>query len=109
VAGFREGDIRSGCFPGRRCPTATSTFFRVHQPRPPARRAAPLSSVGWCAALSPPDFGLMDRHPPSALVIAGGHAHRAHWPGRIGLDRRRSRNWRMAEEITARLRLTGPP
>jgi endonuclease III len=51
----------------------------------------------------PPDFGLWTDVSPSALLIPVD-THIENMSRSIGLTERRSRNWKMAEEITARLR-----
>ena len=55
----------------------------------------------------PPDFGLWTGVPPAALLIPVD-THIENMARSIGLTRRRTRNWKMAEEITARLRTLDP-
>jgi uncharacterized protein (TIGR02757 family) len=55
----------------------------------------------------PPDFGLWTEIPPAALLIPVD-THIENMARAVGLTRRRSRNWKMAEEITAGLRLLDP-
>jgi len=55
----------------------------------------------------PPDFGLWRSIPPSALLMPVD-THIEHMARAVGLTRRRTRNWKMAEEITSRLRALDP-
>ena len=77
------------------------------------RHLFPLPSVGgpckrfhlflrWMVRREAPDFGLWTSVSPSRLLIPVD-THIENMSRAIGLTRRRSRNWRMAEEITARL------
>jgi uncharacterized protein (TIGR02757 family) len=104
VAGFLEADLR-GVFPRGRLSYGYRHFF----PRPstggPCKRL--LLFLRWMVRREPPDFGLWRDIPPSALVMPVD-THVEHMARAVGLTRRRSRNWRMAEEITARLRLLDP-
>lgn len=61
----------------------------------------------WMVRRDPPDFGLWTEVPPSKLLIPVD-THVENMARAIGLTRRRSRSWRMAEEITRRLRLLDP-
>jgi uncharacterized protein (TIGR02757 family) len=54
-----------------------------------------------------PDFGLWRAVSPSRLLMPVD-THVENMSRAIGLTRRRSRNWRMAEEITARLAALDP-
>jgi uncharacterized protein (TIGR02757 family) len=54
-----------------------------------------------------PDFGLWTRVSPSRLLVPVD-THVENMSRAIGLTRRRSRTWRMAEEITARLAALDP-
>ncbi len=56
----------------------------------------------------PPDFGLWTSVSPSRLLMPVD-THVENISRSIGLTRRRSRTWRMAEEITQRLALVDPP
>ena len=51
----------------------------------------------------PPDFGLWREVSPARLLMPVD-THVENMSRAIGLTRRRSRNWKMAEEITAALR-----
>ena len=82
------------------------------------RHLFPLPSVGgpckrlnlflrWVVRREAPDFGLWTTVSPSRLLIPVD-THIENMSRAIGLTRRRSRNWRMAEEITARLAALDP-
>jgi uncharacterized protein (TIGR02757 family) len=104
VAGFLDTDLRA-VFPRGRLSYGYRHFF----PRPstggPCKRL--LLFLRWMVRREPPDFGLWRDVPPSALVIPVD-THIEHMARAVGLTRRRSRNWRMAQEITGRLRLLDP-
>ena len=61
----------------------------------------------WMVRREPPDFGLWTAVPPRALLIPVD-THIENMARSIGLTRRRSRDWKMAEAITARLRALDP-
>jgi len=82
------------------------------------RHLFPLPSVGgpckrlhlflrWMVRREPPDFGLWSSVSPSRLLMPVD-THVENMSRAIGLTRRRSRTWRMAEEITGRLALLDP-
>jgi len=82
------------------------------------RHLFPLPSTGgpckrlhlflrWMVRRQPPDFGLWSSVSPARLLIPVD-THVENMSRAIGLTRRRSRNWRMAEEITARLAAIDP-
>jgi uncharacterized protein (TIGR02757 family) len=82
------------------------------------RHLFPLPSAGgpckrlqlflrWMVRREPPDFGLWTAVSPARLLIPVD-THIENMSRAIGLTRRRSRNWRMAEEITARLAALDP-
>jgi uncharacterized protein (TIGR02757 family) len=100
VDGFLVQDL-SGVFPRNRL----SYGYRHWFPRPSTGSACKrlLLYLRWMVRREPPDFGLWMEIPPSALVIPVD-THIENMARSIGLTRRRSRNWKMAEEITARLR-----
>lgn len=104
VAGFLDTDLRA-VFPHGRLSYGYRHFF----PRPstggPCKRL--LLFLRWMVRREAPDFGLWRDVPPSALVMPVD-THVEHMARAVGLTRRRSRNWRMAEEITGRLRLLDP-
>jgi len=82
------------------------------------RHLFPLPSVGgpckrlnlflrWMVRREPPDLGLWTSIAPARLLIPLD-THIENMSRSLGLTRRRSRNWKMAEEITARLALVDP-
>lgn len=104
VAGFREQDL-SAVFPRNRLSYGFKHWF-------------PLPSTGgvckrlhlylrWMVRQEVPDFGIWPEIPASALLMPVD-THIENMARSIGLTRRRSRNWPMVEEITARLRKLDP-
>jgi len=104
AAGFRGQDL-SAVFPRNRLSYGFKHWF-------------PLPSTGgvckrlhlylrWMVRQEVPDFGIWPEIPASALLIPVD-THIENMARSIGLTRRRSRNWRMVEEITARLRRLDP-
>jgi uncharacterized protein (TIGR02757 family) len=82
------------------------------------RHLFPLPSTGgpckrlhlflrWMVRREVPDFGLWTMVSPSRLLVPVD-THIENMSRAIGLTRRRSRTWRMAEEITARLAILDP-
>jgi len=82
------------------------------------RHLFPLPSVGgpckrlnlflrWMVRREPPDFGLWTGVSPARLLMPID-THIENISRSIGLTRRRSRNWRMAEEITQKLAAIDP-
>ena len=61
----------------------------------------------WMVRRERPDFGLWTSISPARLLMPVD-THIENMSRAIGLTRRRSRNWKMAEEITARLALVDP-
>jgi uncharacterized protein (TIGR02757 family) len=57
----------------------------------------------WMVRPERPDFGLWSEVPPAALLMPVD-THIENMARSVGLTRRRSRNWKMVEEITAGLR-----
>ena len=104
VGEFRSPRI-AALFPRRRFSYGYQHLF----PRPSTGGACKrlLLYLRWMIRRERPDFGLWTRVPPSALVIPVD-THIEHMARAVGLTRRRSRNWLMAEEITSRLRLLDP-
>jgi uncharacterized protein (TIGR02757 family) len=104
AAGFLEPDL-SEVFPRNRL----SYGYRHMFPRPstggPCKRL--LLFLRWMIRREPPDFGLWRDVPPAALLIPVD-THIEHMARAVGLTRRRSRTWRMSEEITAALRGLDP-
>jgi uncharacterized protein (TIGR02757 family) len=82
------------------------------------RHLFPLPSVGgpckrlllflrWMVRREPPDLGLWSAVSPARLLMPID-THVENMSRALGLTRRRSRTWRMAEEITARLAVIDP-
>jgi uncharacterized protein (TIGR02757 family) len=82
------------------------------------RHLFPLPSVGgpckrlhlflrWMVRREPPDFGLWQRVSPARLLMPVD-THVENMSRAIGLTRRRSRTWKMAEEITTHLAAIDP-
>ena len=104
VEGFIAADL-SAVFPKNRL----SYGYRHWFPRPSTGGACKRLHLflRWMVRREPPDFGLWRDIPPSALLIPVD-IHIEHMSRSIGLTRRRTRNRKMAEEITARLRALDP-
>jgi uncharacterized protein (TIGR02757 family) len=104
VEGFLGQDL-SPVFPRNRL----SYGYRHWFPRPSTGGACKrlLLYLRWMVRREEPDLGLWTEIPPSALLIPVD-THIENMARSIGLTRRRSRNWRMTEEITARLRAVDP-
>ena len=104
VDGFLTADL-SAVFPRNRLSYGYRHFF----PRPstggPCKRLHLY--LRWMIRREPPDFGLWPGIPTAALLVPVD-THIEHMARAVGLTRRRSRNWKMAEEITARLRALDP-
>jgi len=66
-----------------------------------------LLYLRWMVRRERPDFGIWRHVPPSALLMPVD-THIENMARSIGLTRRRSRNWRMVEEVTAGLRRLDP-
>jgi uncharacterized protein (TIGR02757 family) len=104
VEGFLTQDL-SAIFPRNRL----SYGYRHWFPRPstggPCKRLHLF--LRWMVRREPPDFGLWTSVSPARLLIPVD-THVENMSRAIGLTRRRSRTWRMAEEITARLAALDP-
>jgi uncharacterized protein (TIGR02757 family) len=104
VDGFLRQDLRP-VFPRGR----TSRGYRHLFPRPstggPSKRLHLF--LRWMVRREPPDFGLWREVPPSKLLIPID-THVENMSRAIDLTRRKSRNLKMAREITERLRLLDP-
>jgi uncharacterized protein (TIGR02757 family) len=61
----------------------------------------------WMVRREAPDFGIWSGVPPSALLMPVD-THIENMARSIGLTRRRSRNWRMVEEVTTELKRLDP-
>jgi uncharacterized protein (TIGR02757 family) len=104
VEGFLGGDVRRFFAGGQ-----LSYGYRHWFPRPSTGGACKrlLLFLRWMVRRERPDFGLWTGVPPAALLIPVD-THIENMARSIGLTRRRTRNWKMAEEITARLRALDP-
>jgi uncharacterized protein (TIGR02757 family) len=104
VEGFVDRDL-SAIFPRNR----PSYGYRHWFPRPSKGGACKRLHLflRWMVRRVPPDFGLWTEIPPSALLMPVD-THIENMARSIGLTRRRSRDWKMSEEITARLRALEP-
>ena len=101
---FLEADLRPVFTRGKR-----SRGYRHLFPLPSA--GGPCKRLHlflrWVVRRVPPDFGLWTAVSPARLLIPVD-THVENIARSIGLTRRRSRNWKMAEEITARLAAVDP-
>jgi uncharacterized protein (TIGR02757 family) len=104
VESFLAADL-ARVFPGGRL----SRGYRHLFPRPSA--GGPCKRLHlflrWMVRREPPDLGLWTSVSPSRLLIPVD-THVENMSRAIGLTRRRSRTWRMAEEITGRLAAVDP-
>ena len=104
VRAFLDADVRD-LFPRGRL----SRGYRHLFPRPSA--GGPCKRLHlflrWMVRREPPDFGLWTSISPARLLMPID-THVENMSRAIGLTRRRSRNWKMAEEITRRLALVDP-
>jgi uncharacterized protein (TIGR02757 family) len=101
---FLDADVR-GVFPGRRLSRGYRHLFPLPSAGGPCKRLHLY--LRWMVRREAPDFGLWTRVSPARLLVPVD-THIENMSRAIGLTRRRSRNWRMAEEITARLALLDP-
>ncbi|HSE92425.1 MAG TPA: TIGR02757 family protein [Methylomirabilota bacterium] len=101
---FLDADL-SDVFPRRRLSRGYRHLFPVPSAGGPCKRMHLF--LRWMVRREPPDFGLWASVSPARLLIPVD-THIENMSRAIGLTRRRSRNWRMAEEITARLALVDP-
>ena len=104
VDAFLTQDL-SAVFPRNRL----SYGYRHWFPRPSTGGACKrmLLFLRWMVRREAPDFGLWTEIPPAALLIPVD-THIENMARSLGLTRRRSRNWKMTEEITSGLRLLDP-
>jgi uncharacterized protein (TIGR02757 family) len=96
---FLDADVR-GVFPRGRLSRGYRHFFPLPSTGGPCKRLHLF--LRWMVRREPPDFGLWSSVSPSRLLMPVD-THIENMSRAIGLTRRRSRTWRMAEEITARL------
>lgn len=96
---FLEADLRE-VFPRGRYTRSYRHLFPLPSAGGPCKRLHLF--LRWMVRREVPDFGLWTGLSPARLLIPVD-THIENMTRAIGLTRRRSRNWRMAEEITARL------
>jgi uncharacterized protein (TIGR02757 family) len=98
---FVDADLRD-VFPRGRRSRGYRHLFPLPSAGGPCKRL--LLFLRWMVRREPPDFGLWTGVSPSRLLMPID-THVENMSRAIGLTRRRSRNWKMVEEITARLAL----
>jgi uncharacterized protein (TIGR02757 family) len=102
--GFWEADVR-GLFPRGRLSRGYRHLFPLPSAGGPCKRLHLF--LRWMVRREYPDFGLWTSVSPARLLMPID-THIENMSRAIGLTRRRSRNWKMAEDITARLALVDP-
>ncbi|HYE93859.1 MAG TPA: TIGR02757 family protein [Terriglobales bacterium] len=101
---FLEADVR-GLFPKGRLSRGYKHLFPLPSLGGPCKRLHLY--LRWMVRRETPDFGLWTKVSPSRLLVPVD-THIENMSRAIGLTRRRSRTWRMAEEITAHLARLDP-
>src|SRR5437867_10626764 len=101
---FLEADLRE-VFPRGRLSRGYRHLFPLPSVGGPCKRLHLF--LRWMVRREAPDVGLWTTISPSRLLMPID-THVENMSRAIGLTRRRSRNWRMAEEITARLAALDP-
>jgi uncharacterized protein (TIGR02757 family) len=101
---FLEADVRD-VFPRGRISRGYRHLFPLPSAGGPCKRLHLF--LRWMVRRQAPDFGLWTSIPPARLLMPVD-THVENMSRAIGLTRRRSRTWKMAEEITARLALVDP-
>ena len=101
---FLDADLR-GIFPRGRLSRGYRHLFPLPSTGGPCKRMHLF--LRWMVRRDTPDFGLWTSVSPARLLVPVD-THIENMSRAIGLTRRRSRNWKMAEEITARLALLDP-
>ena len=96
---FLEADLRD-VFPRGRVSRGYRHLFPLPSAGGPCKRLHLF--LRWMVRREPPDFGLWASVSPARLLIPVD-THVENISRAIGLTRRRSRTWRMAEEITQKL------
>lgn len=96
---FLDADLRE-VFPGGRPSRGYRHLFPLPSAGGPCKRLHLF--LRWMVRRHPPDFGLWTAVSPARLLIPVD-THVENMSRAIGLTGRRSRSWRMAEAITARL------
>ena len=102
--GFIGQDLRS-VFPRNRLSYGYKHWFPLPSTGGACKRLHLY--LRWMVRREPPDFGIWRGIPPSALLMPVD-THIENMARSIGLTRRRSRNWRMVEEVTAALKRLDP-
>jgi len=101
---FLEADLRA-VFPRGRISRGYRHLFPLPSAGGPCKRL--MLFLRWMVRREAPDFGLWSSVSPARLLMPVD-THVENMARAIGLTRRRSRTWRMAEEITARLAVLDP-
>lgn len=101
VRAFLEADL-ADVFPGGRPSRGYRHLFPLPSAGGPCKRMHLF--LRWMVRREPPDFGLWTAVSPARLLMPVD-THVENMSRAIGLTRRRSRTWKMAAEITARLAL----
>jgi uncharacterized protein (TIGR02757 family) len=101
---FLDADLHE-VFPRGRRSRGYRHLFPLPSLGGPCKR--PLLFLRWMVRREPPDFGLWTGVSPARLVMPVD-THVENMSRAIGLTRRRSRTWKMAEEITSRLATLDP-
>ena len=101
---FLEADVRD-VFPRGRLSRGYRHLFPLPSGGGPCKRLHLF--LRWMVRREPPDFGLWTSISPARLLMPID-THVENMSRAIGLTRRRSRTWKMVEEITARLALVDP-
>jgi len=101
---FLDADVRA-LFPRGRLSRGYRHLFPLPSVGGPCKRLHLF--LRWMVRRETPDFGLWTTLAPARLLMPID-THVENMSRAIGLTRRRSRNWRMAEEITARLAALDP-
>jgi len=101
---FLDADLRE-VFPRGRLSRGYRHLFPLPSAGGPCKRLHLF--LRWMVRRDPPDFGLWMSIAPARLLMPVD-THVENMSRAIGLTRRRSRNWRMAEEITERLAQIDP-
>ena len=104
VQAFRSQDLRP-IFPRGRLSRGYRHLFPLPSRGGPCKRLHLF--LRWMVRREPPDFGLWREVSPAKLLIPVD-THVENMSRAVGLTRRKSRTWRMAVEITKRLRLLDP-
>ena len=98
---FLDADVRD-VFPRGRLSRGYRHLFPLPSTGGPCKRLQLF--LRWMVRREAPDFGLWTSVSPARLLIPVD-THIENMSRALGLTRRRTRNWKMAEEITARLAL----